>query len=90
MAGGPAASSVEALRKRALAEAPSLSPKLETVKELHGLGVLSPPDVCVCYILLTLSLRYGDRLLAGWRRPQKESPQRRPTGASPLLSETLR
>ncbi|CAE7391265.1 ASPH [Symbiodinium sp. KB8] len=75
MAGGPAASSVEALRKRALAEAPSLSPKLETVKELHGSGVLSPPDVCVCYILLTLSLRYGDRLLAGWRRPQKESPQ---------------
>ena len=65
----------EALRERALAEAPRLSPKLEKLKELHSLGVLSPPDVCVCYILVTLSLRYGDRLLSGWRRPRQERMQ---------------
>ena len=49
MAGG--AASAEALRKRALAEAPSLSPKLEAVKELHALGVSRRP----MFALLTFS-----------------------------------
>ena len=62
-----------ALRERALSEAPKLSPKLELLKELHGSGVVSSPDVCFCYILLTLGLRYGERFLTGWRRAQKDS-----------------
>ena len=83
----------EVLRERALAEAPLLSPRLEELRELHGSGILSPPDVCVCYILLSLSVRYGDRLLAGWRRPHKaelhDVPQETPHFSARLCDERV-
>lgn len=60
------------LKERALSEAPRLASKLEGVKELYTKEVLSSPDVCVAYILITLALRHGpDRAVAGTREKEK-------------------
>ena len=60
------------LHERALSEAPLLLPKLDALKDLYTWKILSPPDVCVSYILITLALRHGpDRMVVGTRQPQE-------------------
>ena len=60
------------LHERALSEAPLLLPKLDALKDLYTQKILSPPDVCVSYILITLALRHGpDRMVVGTRKQQE-------------------
>ena len=66
--GKSTASGPLALKERALSEAPCLISRLEGLKELYKRQVLSAPDVCVAYILITLALRHGpDRAVVGTR-----------------------
>lgn len=65
-------SSASLLQERALSEAPHLLPKLEALKDFFAKKILSAPDVCVSYILITLSLRHGpERTVSGIRQPNE-------------------
>ena len=60
------------LQERALSEAPRLLPKLEALKDFFAKKILCAPDVCVSYILITLSLRHGpERTVSGIRQPNE-------------------
>lgn len=53
--------------------------------------VLSPPDVCVLYILVTLLLRHGARAVVGHRKVKasNDNVRKEPAHHSALLSELL-
>ncbi|CAJ1417994.1 unnamed protein product [Effrenium voratum] len=83
------------LQAQAVAEAPRLIPRLARLRELHTTGALSPPDLCVAYMVVTLALRYGGRAVAGRRkRPAEEAreevPSRAPYDSAGLASQEVR
>ena len=66
-------------------------PRARCISHLPKEQVLSPPDVCVLYILVTLLLRYGFRAVAGGRRPKpyNDDVRKEPAYHSALLSELV-